>query len=164
MSTSVTPPADAAVDEHACVRVWVALARAYEAIDGRLAEVLRALDGLDRNELDALLRLGDAGDGGLRLCELAAPSRLTQPSVSRLVARLERRGWVTRRDDPDDRRGTRVMLTVRGVDLVHRAVGAHAACLEEWLLGPLTPEEQQVLTAALERIALSDQDRPEVSP
>ena len=41
---------------------------------------------------------------------------LTQPGMSRLVARLEARGLVQRVDDPDDARACRIRLTPAGVD------------------------------------------------
>lgn len=141
------------VDEHACARSWVALARAYEAVARPLAATLRAAADLTGEEFDALLRLQAAGDRGLRLCDLAAPSRLTQPSVSRLVARLEARSWVARCDVPGDGRGTAITLTPAGEAALARAVPAHAACLRAHLLDRLTADEQLALIATLERVA-----------
>lgn len=142
--------------EHACVRAWVVLARAYELVGAQLAAELRAVGGLSVNEFDALLRLQDAGDQGLRLCDLAASFRLRQPSVSRLVTRLEERSWVARCDVPDDGRGTLVALTDAGAAVLERTVPAHAACLRDRLLGPLTAEEERALVAALERVVEAD--------
>ena len=65
---------------------------------------------------------------------LAAESLLTQPSLSRLVERLERRGLVARSPASDDGRGVVVTLTEQGareqraigrrhVEQIHRLVG-----------------------------------------
>lgn len=46
--------------------------------------------------------------------ELAAESGVTEQTMSRIVARLERSGYVTRTDDPVDRRRRAVELTEAG--------------------------------------------------
>lgn len=48
--------------------------------------------------------------------------RLTQPSLSREVAALERRGWLARACVPDDGRGVLVSITQDGTDVLRRAV------------------------------------------
>jgi DNA-binding MarR family transcriptional regulator len=51
---------------------------------------------------------------GARIGELAARLRLSVPSASRLVRRLERRGLVSAERDEHDRRATVVRLTTTG--------------------------------------------------
>ncbi|WP_069387992.1 MarR family winged helix-turn-helix transcriptional regulator, partial [Cellulosimicrobium cellulans] len=48
--------------------------------------------------------------------ELAAESGVTEQTMSRIVARLERSGYVTRTGDPADRRRRAVELTEAGRD------------------------------------------------
>lgn len=48
---------------------------------------------------------------GLTQTELADGLAMTQPSLGRLIDRLEEDGWVERRHDPKDRRVKRVFLT-----------------------------------------------------
>src|SRR5262245_1579564 len=59
---------------------------------------------------------------GLRLTELGDDVLISQPGMSRLVARLEARGLVERTDDPDDARACRIRLTAAGAE-VQRQVG-----------------------------------------
>lgn len=99
-------------------------------------------------EFDVLLRLQDVGDHGLRLCDLVEVVPLTQPSISRMVTRLERRSLVVRREALDDGRGTVVALTRSGGELLERAVPVHAACLGDSLLSRMSP----ALVGALERV------------
>ncbi|WP_251151504.1 MarR family winged helix-turn-helix transcriptional regulator [Cellulosimicrobium sp. Marseille-Q4280] len=54
--------------------------------------------------------------------ELAADSGVTEQTMSRIVARLERSGYVTRTGDPEDRRRRAVAITDTG-----RAAGLTAA-------------------------------------
>jgi MarR family transcriptional regulator, organic hydroperoxide resistance regulator len=53
-------------------------------------------------------------EDGLRLGEIARRVRLSKQTMTTLVRLCERDGLVERRPDPDDRRATRVYLTVKG--------------------------------------------------
>jgi DNA-binding MarR family transcriptional regulator len=99
---------------------WEALFRAQATIIGELAARTDWADLLPR-EYGVLYALSSAPDG-LRITELGEDVLLTQPGMSRLVARLEARGLVRRDDDPDDARACRVRLTRAGAEL-QRAVG-----------------------------------------
>lgn len=53
--------------------------------------------------------------GGARsIGELATAEQVTAPTMTRLIAGLERAGYVTRRSDPEDGRVVRVSATARG--------------------------------------------------
>jgi DNA-binding MarR family transcriptional regulator len=53
-------------------------------------------------------------EGPVRISALTAGSGVTQPSMTELVARLQREGLVTRLNDPQDARVTLVDITARG--------------------------------------------------
>lgn len=53
---------------------------------------------------------------GPSLSALAEKTHLDRPTVTGLVDRLERDGWVERRADPNDRRSFRIFLTVKAHD------------------------------------------------
>ena len=57
---------------------------------------------------------------GLRITELGEDALLSQPGMSRLVARLEARGLVERVDDPRDARACRIRLTADGTETQRR--------------------------------------------
>ena len=57
-------------------------------------------------------------ENGLRQSELAERLEVATVTTSKLVDRLEARGYVERRPDPEDRRSTRVYATARAKDLV----------------------------------------------
>jgi DNA-binding MarR family transcriptional regulator len=99
---------------------WEALFRAQATIAGELTTGTDWRDLLPR-EYGVLYALS-AAPNGLRITELGADVLLTQPGMSRLVARLEARGLVRRDDDPDDARACRVRLTQAGAEL-QRTVG-----------------------------------------
>ena len=64
-----------------------------------------------------------------------------------------RRGWLSRADAVDDRRGVVVTITDAGRETLRRAVPVHARTIREFLLDPLTPGEQELLARALSRVA-----------
>jgi len=63
---------------------------------------------------------------GLRITELGDDVLLTQPGMSRLIARLEAKGLVERTADADDGRARRIRLTEEGA-AAQRRVGANLA-------------------------------------
>lgn len=107
-------------------RAQVALMRRFSAED--------VWGDLSVREYDVLFTLSGCVGRSARLRELAAQSLLTQPSLSRMVERLELQGLVRRSPAPEDGRGVVVTLTDDGariqreigrrhVDQIHRLVG-----------------------------------------
>jgi DNA-binding MarR family transcriptional regulator len=76
---------------------------------------------LGPSEYGVLYALSGPPDGA-RITQLQQDVLLTQTGMSRLIARLERRGLVERANDPDDGRACRIHLTERGV-AAQRGVG-----------------------------------------
>jgi DNA-binding MarR family transcriptional regulator len=84
----------------------------------RLARRLRqeAQTGLSPSQLSALTTV--ERHGPVTLGALAELEKVAPPSVTRVVAKLEEDGLVTRRRDDDDRRVTRVVVTGKGRNLL----------------------------------------------
>ncbi|MER6996124.1 MarR family transcriptional regulator [Streptomyces sp. NPDC000410] len=103
--------------EHALVEEWRDVlarhARTICELDRELHQ--HGLGASDFEVLDVLAE-GAAEDGGCsyRVQELASRVHLSQSALSRLVARLEKDGLVTRGMCAEDRRGVRVALTDKG--------------------------------------------------
>ena len=91
-------------------------------------------------EYGVLYALSSAPEG-LRITELGNDVLLTQPGMSRLIARLEAEGLVERIDDPDDGRACRIRLTEAGAR-AQREVGVrHGRHVAETMTRALTTEE-----------------------
>ena len=115
----------------------------------RLLGLLRRLttpDGLSLTAASTLYRLSECT---LRISELAAVERLTQPGMTQLITRLERDGLAERRSDPDDRRAVVVAITPAGRELVRRRREARAQMLSELLSG-LSDEERAAIVTSLQ--------------
>jgi len=151
------PPPSAGVSEHACARAWAALTAAHARVASQLTAALQRECGLAVTDFEILLRL-DAGHGaghgaGQRIGDLTGPIRLSQPALSRAVARLAGRGFLTRSGSPADARCVLVTLIPAGRDVLATAAGVHASVINEALLGRISPAEQEVLARVLARVA-----------
>ena len=59
------------------------------------------------------------GHGALKQAEIARVTMQDAPTVSRMLARMERDGWLRRQSDPEDARSSIVQLTDKGQQLRH---------------------------------------------
>jgi DNA-binding MarR family transcriptional regulator len=118
---------------------WEALFRAQATIARELAAG-DVWGKLNPREYGVLYALSNA-PSGLRITELGNDVLLTQPGMSRLVARLETAGLVERVDDPEDGRACRIRLTEAGAR-AQRHVGArHGLHVAETMTRTLSREQ-----------------------
>ncbi|WP_258066868.1 MarR family winged helix-turn-helix transcriptional regulator [Arthrobacter sp. GMC3] len=96
-------------------------------------------------EYDVLFNLSRCPTGWLRLNELNDNVLLTQPSISRLVDRLEARGLIQRKTPDDDRRGVLIGLTEAGAALQKEVGRAHVQNIMQIMEDALTDEEMATL-------------------
>ena len=123
---------------------WEALFRAQSTIIQELTARDAWEDRVPR-EYGVLYALSSAPEG-LRITELGEDVLLTQPGMSRLVARLEARRLVRRVDDPDDARACRIRLTPAGVATQRRVGRIHARHVAEAMTRNVDrPELEQIL-------------------
>jgi DNA-binding MarR family transcriptional regulator len=114
------------------------------------ARVLTDRTDLSTSALFAINRV--CREGPLRLTTLAAKEGISQPSMTQLITRLERQGFVARIADPEDGRATLVNITERGQDAVDDRRRSRRQRLTE-LMDTLTPEERNALQLSA-RVAL----------
>ena len=86
--------------------------------------------------------------GEISVKELSDRLGLSLPGASRIVDALLRRGWVERKEDPDDRRMKRIGITAEGRKALDRIETARLAGLEDYAAS-LTPEQRTRLSSAL---------------
>ncbi|ARQ70507.1 MarR family winged helix-turn-helix transcriptional regulator [Streptomyces marincola] len=114
-----------------------------------------AQHGLEFPEFDVLASLRRSGPPyELTAGGLLRAAMVTSGAITNRLDRLERKGLIERRQDPDDRRAVRVRLTGAGFDLIDRAVVDHVAN-EERMLAGLDPADRAALDALLRRLLIS---------
>ena len=82
------------------------------------------------------------------MSDLAGALDMTPASASALIDRMDQRGFVTRRSDPEDRRTVLVELSRRGqhiLDVMERGSSDHFGRLIE----KMTPSEREALAMTL---------------
>jgi DNA-binding MarR family transcriptional regulator len=117
------------------------------AVYGLLATLLRrAPRDISLTSLATLSTLDRAGTK--RITELAAIEGVTQPSMTTLVASLEKQGLVDRAGDPKDKRVSLVSLTPAGREYLtnRRQAGVDSFAV---LVSELPPDEAAALAAAI---------------
>ncbi len=134
------------------------LAARLRLVVTRLARQLRqsAVVDLTPSQISALAAIERTGP--LTLGALAALERVQPPSITAVVTRLEEKGLVVRRQDPNDRRVSRVETTKEGRRLLARSRSRKDAELDRRLRS-LTDEERATLAAAaviLERVVVTE--------
>lgn len=118
-------------------------------------EPLFARFGLGRGEFDVLATLRRAGKPyALSPTGLYEATMVTSGTMTSRLDRLERGGLIRRENDPNDRRGTIVVLTEKGISLIDQAVGAHVENETRFLAG-LSRAEQQQLNELLAKLLAS---------
>jgi DNA-binding MarR family transcriptional regulator len=123
---------------------WEAMLRAQATL-AREFELGGDWEDFPPREYGVLYALAAAPDAGLRITDLIDDVLLTQAGVSRLVARLEKRGLVARRDDPGDARACRIVLTDDGRATQQRLGRAHARHVTRAMTRALTREQLETL-------------------
>lgn len=154
---SRAPPVTCAMPEGRFIDGYLSylLARASHTVYREFHTQVRAA-GLGTLEWRLLATLSD-GDG-LTIGELAREILAQQPTLTKLVQRMEKAGWVQRGADPADARRTLVFETQQGRDTV-AALLAEAKAHEDALLQGFSERDVTALKKILRTlISRSDGD------
>ena len=124
-------------------RTWLAVVGVATLLGPALDAQLQRDAGISHFEYQVLAMLSEAPGRTARMSRLAV---LANGSLSRLshgVSRLERRGWVERRPDPDDGRYTLAVLNEAGWEKVVATAPGHVEEARRLVLDPLTQAQQR---------------------
>ena len=119
-----------------------------DAIDAQLQRDA----GVSHFEYQVMAMLSMSPERTRRMSEVAALANGSLTRLSRTVDRLEKRGWVTRRPDPDDGRATLAVLTDTGWEKVVATAPGHVAEVRRLVLDPLTRTQVRQLHEIATRI------------
>ena len=142
-------------------RAWRAYMRVTTMLTARLNRQLQADSGLSLPEYEVLVQLSEAPDGTLRPFQLGLALDWEQSRLSHMLARMTRRGFVTRRDCPGDRRGAVVVLTRAGRAAIESAAPGHAAAVRRLVFDQMDSAQAAAFGRAFEAILAGlDDSRP----
>ena len=129
------------------------LLRGLLALARRLRRA-RADHGVSPSKIAFLNQLQQ--DGALTASDLAQRARIQPQSLTRMIAKLEDRGLISRTPDTIDRRQIRIAITAAGAALLAEDRRRQLAWLAAVMDSHLAPREQAALLAAaplLDRLA-----------
>jgi DNA-binding MarR family transcriptional regulator len=143
-------------------QAWESLFRAQVALMRRFQRD-DVWGDLTIREYDVLFTLSGCPDGTARLKDLGENSLLTQPSLSRMVERLELDGLVRRGPVEGDARGVAVSLTDAGWR-VQREIGRrHVRSIRRLVGGALDSDELATLRSLTDKLRAAQAEIPDPS-
>ena len=122
--------------------------RFHQVCLGVLSEVTEPA-GFSPLEYAALVAVAD--DPGIDQRRLAARLAIDAVTAGQIVMNLERRAWVAREIDPNDRRSRRLTLTARGMQ-VRTRMRPQMLDAQDRILAPLSANERSQLLRLLTRV------------
>lgn len=122
------------------------LYRLADAVSREFSRIYKDRHGLTRPEWRTLAGLGQHGT--MTATALGEQSAMHKTKVSRAVAELERRRWLTRTPDEKDRRIEHLTLTGAGL-AAYREMVPLAKAFEQELLARLSTDERTAITNGL---------------
>ena len=133
------------------IHVWLVLWKAFKTVEKYASQNIEA-SGMCQSDfgiMEALLN-----KGSLPVSALGVKVLLTSGSITTAVDRLEKRGWVKRGNDPDDRRSRIVHLTTEGRTLIRKLFAQHEAAMEK-AVAVLEPGQRVMLVDLLKTLGKS---------
>src|SRR3954462_2181947 len=126
-------------------QAWFALAGMVSRLPNVLDAQLQRDAGISHFEYQVMAMLSMSPERTRRMSELASLADGSLSRLSRVVDRLEKRGWGGRRPDPDDGRYTLALLTEQGWGKVVETAPGHVAAVRRLVFDPLTKAQVRQL-------------------
>ena len=142
-------PEDVRWLDDAELRAWQALLNTTYGLLAVLDRELQQEHDLTLAEYEVMVILSEAPEGGVRMSDLALALHLSPSGTTRRVDGMVRRGFVCRRQCPEDRRGSYARLTDEGWKRLREAAPTHVAGVRRHFVDRLSERQLVNLTAAL---------------
>jgi DNA-binding MarR family transcriptional regulator len=133
-------------------RAWRGLLRMTTQLNARMNRQLLQDYGISLADYEVLVALSEAPAGRLRVFEVADALAWEQSRVSHQLARMQRRGLITREDCASDARGAFAVLTEAGRAAIERAAPAHVETVRQLVFDGLTQDQLTTLTEVTSRV------------
>ena len=133
-------------------RAWRGLLRMTAQLNARANRLLLQKYGISLADYEVLVALSEAPEGQLRVFEVADALAWEQSRVSHQLARMQRRGLITREGCATDARGAFAVLTTAGRTAIERAAPAHVEQVRQLVFDELSHEQVSALTEITTRV------------
>ena len=140
---------------------WLDAFQANTLVVRALERMLKERFALPLAGYEVLVRLGEVPEGELlRMQELARKVLLSKSGLSQLFSRLERRGLVERRGDPENLRVTYATITAEGREVLEHALPVFREEIEDRFAGHLNDEEIRTIRRAMRKVIRASGEEP----
>ncbi len=140
---------------------WSDISQTYALVSRALERTIRERYGLPLAGYDVLAQLAKVPEGErVRMQELARRVLLSKSGLSQLFSRLEARGLVERRGDPENLRVTHAGITAEGRRTLERALPAFQAEVAERFVRHLDEEDIRTLRRAMRKVIRASGEEP----
>jgi DNA-binding MarR family transcriptional regulator len=136
------------------LQTWSDLNAVAALTRGAVNRSLQRSAGLTLAENLVLCHVAMAPDAALRMADLASTLGVAKSAVTKVVDRLETRGWLRRAPDTTDRRSVHAILTAEGATVFARVRPAFEQSVTDQLSG-LSPAELAELRGLLDKVGRS---------
>ena len=127
---------------------WRAILRGTRLLERALDDALDE-PGLQLSEYEIISMLSESANHRLRMSELAAMVVQSRSRLTHTAKRLEDRGWVTREQCADDKRGVELVLTSGGLAAVRDISRVHVESVRDNLVDIMTPAQFRAIGDAM---------------
>jgi DNA-binding MarR family transcriptional regulator len=131
---------------------WSVLFEAQQRTLHRIDAELEAAGVGSLGDYDVLYCLYLSPERRRRLSDLAEAALLSRSGLTRLVDRLEARGWLQRQSCPNDRRGQYAVLTDAGLEEMRRIWAIYSQGIATHFATHMSPEELETVRTVFTRI------------
>ena len=152
MASNIEKPSEAIVD------TWIALMGAQHKLLGSIENIFKSKELPPLSWYDVLWELERGNQQGLRPVELEQRLLLPQYSLSRLLVRIERAGYIQRQPCDNDGRGYLVSITKAGRQMRGKIWRSYSEALSTLIGEKLTDSEAKTLSELLNRFNTAKHD------
>lgn len=136
------------------VKAMVVMRKAFRTIDAKVSETFKQ-DDLTPTQFSVLDVLYSKGP--MKIAELIDSILATSGNMTVVIRNMEKKGWITRRTCPSDKRACLLTLTDAGCQVIEHALPLHIEKIEE-TFSVLTEEEQEELIRLLKKFKPREQN------
>lgn len=133
-------------------RAWTSFVKSQQLLLEKVDEEFKKNSLPPLTWYDVLLELDKEKDGMLRLNELGERVLLTKYNTTRLVRRLEEKGYVFRQTCPRDARGVFAVITQKGRELRKKMWPVYYNVIRKYFLSSLDSKEFEQLIECMNKI------------
>lgn len=145
---------------------WARMWACHMQLPAALEAQLKRDAGVTYFEFLAMLKISESSNASRRMTDLSGATTMSLSHLSRVVTRLEKKGFIARIPDPNDGRATFAALTPAGQRTVSAGYPGYVSELRRIFFDNLTEDELAMFSTALARInsALSGEAPASVEP